>query len=694
MSGRGNPSGRVAGGSPDGPAGGGGSEEPSDPPHAQHGGYVSNGGGGRGGGAGAYNAQRAGYPYWYVGSGDESGATGGDGSMESFNLHSSYNAGGYGVVEEHGFPVDRYPAAGMSLGGVYYGDGGWYWNSGGTSAADSNTVTDGYGTDFFYENGGGSGAVDWQHPGYGADHHFFYENGGGGNGSESSTMPLQQNMYLPQQAQTGYYWPTGGNHRDVDQQVGAAYEPRHARTEDHRRDGAVDRRSRFDDAFHGNGDGRGVTTTFPSPSVRAAGGMHAPRYYYAPNGARHSRSRSHSHIDDIISNSLRSLTVADVDRRHRRRFSEFSNQRRALIDAGDQLDALSSPVRGISADQYDGMRLEDVRGRMCSVASSLPGCQFLARMVDDGGAAAARQVFEEVAGEVVRFMGHSPGHVLVETLAKFWTDEEVIRRVLGVLAAANPVQILAAARNHAGSSILQTLIGRIAGQRGHVESFTRTLAGVGETGVLSLIQDMSGSQLILKCLDRFSADQNQFITDVVVKCPHRVCLDRHGCHVFTRCIDMAGDEQTRASLVRAVCRDGLALAEHGAGNYVVQHVIEAAAPWAKDGLHRAFRGRYASLARQKASSHVVQRCLQLFSREKAEEIVWELLSCEWHCTFRDLISDPYANYVVQTAMERTEGQMHRTLLNAIGRYKDALAEDRFAKQVFQKFCTLRRSSYW
>jgi hypothetical protein len=91
-------------------------------------------------------------------------------------------------------------------------------------------------------------------------------------------------------------------------------------------------------------------------------------------------------------------------------------------------------------------------------------------------------------------------------------------------------------------------------------------------------------------------------------------------------------------------------------NYVVQHVIEhvPGAPWAKDSLHLAFRNQYVSLSRQKAGSHVVQRCLQFFSRKQAEEIVFELLTCKPQCDLGELISDPFANYVLQTAMEHAE----------------------------------------
>jgi hypothetical protein len=62
-----------------------------------------------------------------------------------------------------------------------------------------------------------------------------------------------------------------------------------------------------------------------------------------------------------------------------------------------------------------------------------------------------------------------------------------------------------------------------------------------------------------------------------------------------------------------------------------------------------------SLSTQAASSHVVQRCLDLFSPEQADEVVGELLACHhWGFTFQQLITDPYTNYVLQSAMRRRE----------------------------------------
>nr|CAB3450144.1 unnamed protein product [Digitaria exilis] len=246
---------------------------------------------------------------------------------------------------------------------------------------------------------------------------------------------------------------------------------------------------------------------------------------------------------------------------------------------GGQAHAAGASSSPVDADPYVGRRLGDVRGTMSSAARSLNGCRFLVRMVAEGGAAAARQVLEEVAGEIVRLMVDSVAHKLVEKLVEHLADDQ-ITRVLHILAA-SPGQIVT------------------------------------------------------------------FITVVVTSSFffHHVCRDRHGCNVLNSFIDKtAGDRQPWNSLIVAVCRDALALAEHGYSNYVVQQVIRSV-PEARDCLHTTFRGQYVSLSRQAASSHVVQRCLELFCSEHVDEIIRELLGCHrWGCRFPQLISDPYANY--------------------------------------------------
>jgi hypothetical protein len=409
-------------------SGGGGSEQLPDPRHASVVvRYGSNSG--SGGGARPFTGQHVGSSSsWYAGGGESSDGGSGIITGASFNLYDSY-----GTADRHGIAGDR-RASGMmmSRGSTRYG--------GGKSAADW-SLAHGYGTGYyFYENGGASGstpsplrhvdaAVYPPQPAR-TDDQF----GGGSNSvvdwrleyspgnASSSSFPLPPRVptgpYEPQHARA-YYWHAG---------VG----------------GGTANNQRFD-VFHGNGHGRDRA---PLPPPRTGGAlMHMP-HYYAPDG-RLSRERCVGQLNDLASN-FQSLTIREDHGRdslvNRRVSDGLLNHRQALPNTGGG----NHSGRLRNADPYAGMRLQDFRGCMGRVATDHRGCQFLVRMVDGGGAAAARQVLDEVAGEVVRLMGDDVGHALVEKLADFWTDEETVARVVGALAAAPPVLILAAARNHAG----------------------------------------------------------------------------------------------------------------------------------------------------------------------------------------------------------------------------------------------------
>ncbi|XP_025821933.1 putative pumilio homolog 8, chloroplastic [Panicum hallii] len=615
---------------------------------------------------------------------------GGGGAEPSHRWHghpTSYRGGGGGTasVEPFANHYDVYASYGAA--GV-----GSSWVGGGTAGAGTSGGGGSYGASYGASNGGasyggpgGSHAVDRRGGGYGMT--FSQENSCGGGGS--TPFPSTPHMDAPMYAS----FPSPFNGAG-----GISVPHQHARTGSNRHTGAGS--SAGHELYRGNDNGGG-SGTFPSP--RVGDGM-----YNAHNNGGRPCSRSplkwsREQLDDLVANSLRRLTIGDRARgeglvaRGRRRLSDClaNHGRQELpVDAGDQNNARSPGpgCRGPSnADPYAGRRLEDVRGTMSSIARNHPGCQFLVWMVAGSGAAAAQQVFEEVAGDIVRLMVHPVAHELVEKLVEYWTDEQ-ITHVLQILAA-SPDQIVAVARNHSGSKILQMLIGRMARNPGHAELFTGTLARAGEQGMISLIEHADGGSMIMKCLDTFSAYQIRFITVVVASSLflHRVCRDRHGCNVVTKCIDKAaGDEQLLNSLAAAVCMDGVALAEHGYGNFVVQHVM-VAVPEARDWLHATLRGRYVSLSTQAASSHVVQRCLDLFSPEQADEVVGELLACHhWGFTFQQLITDPYTNYVLQSAMRRREIQMHSMLLDAISAHQNLLRDDRIAREVFRELRRLYR----
>lgn len=82
-------------------------------------------------------------------------------------------------------------------------------------------------------------------------------------------------------------------------------------------------------------------------------------------------------------------------------------------------------------------------------------------------------------------------------------------------------------------------------------------------------------------------------------------------------------------------------------NYVIQFILELKIPAATANLISQFEGNYVHLSTQRFSSHVVEKCLTVFTEENQSRIVHELLSTSH---FEQLLQHPHANYVIQKAL--------------------------------------------
>ncbi|CAL5418040.1 unnamed protein product [Camellia sinensis] len=80
---------------------------------------------------------------------------------------------------------------------------------------------------------------------------------------------------------------------------------------------------------------------------------------------------------------------------------------------------------------------------------------------------------------------------------------------------------------------------------------------------------------------------------------------------------------------------------------------------------------------QKFSSHVVEKCLKHFE-ESRPRIIHELLSVPH---FEQLLQDPFANYVIQSALEVSKGTLHASLVHAV-RPHSILRTSPYCKKIF------------
>eukprot|EP00033_Pygsuia_biforma_P004011 GCRY01004393.1.p1 GENE.GCRY01004393.1~~GCRY01004393.1.p1 ORF type:complete len:306 (-),score=111.21 GCRY01004393.1:9-926(-) len=259
------------------------------------------------------------------------------------------------------------------------------------------------------------------------------------------------------------------------------------------------------------------------------------------------------------------------------------------------------------------------------------------------------------------------GNYLAQKLIENSTPEmlhDIIFRVQG--------DLVSISMNMHGTRVVQKMIEHTTtpGQRQFVVEGLRH-------AVVTLIKDLNGNHVIQRCLHKLVAPDNQFIYDAVAEHCVRVATHRHGCCVLQRCIDYGTSEQ-KSLLVSRVVATALVLVQDPFGNYVVQYVLELNVPLYTDSVVEAFVGHLDDLSVQKFSSNVIEKSLNMASAGLRKLLVKEIINSE---KLLQLLQDPFANYVVQTALTIADTDDRHSLVEKIKPHLNILRNTPYGKRI-------------
>ncbi|KAI3789023.1 hypothetical protein L2E82_01807 [Cichorium intybus] len=305
------------------------------------------------------------------------------------------------------------------------------------------------------------------------------------------------------------------------------------------------------------------------------------------------------------------------------------------------------------------------------MAKDQHGCRLLQKIFDDGNSQHVQIVFDEIIGHVVELMINPFGNYLMQKLLEVCNEEQRMQILMAITR--EPRELVQISLNTHGTRVVQKLIETLK-TRQQVKLVVSAL----EPGFLALIKDLNGNHVIQRCLQCLNNEDNKFIFEAAAKFCVEIATHQHGCCVLQRCINHSTGEH-REKLVSEISANGLLLAQDAFGNYVVQYILELQIPSAVSKLISQFEGNYVHLATQKFSSHVVEKCLAVLDGQIRSTIIRELISATH---FEQVLQDPHANYVVQTALRVTEGPLHNLLVNAIESHKAISRNSPYSKRIF------------
>ncbi|XP_057803987.1 putative pumilio homolog 7, chloroplastic [Salvia miltiorrhiza] len=315
--------------------------------------------------------------------------------------------------------------------------------------------------------------------------------------------------------------------------------------------------------------------------------------------------------------------------------------------------------------------LAEAQGYIHDIAKDQHGCRFLQKIFEEGTSQDVQIIFNEIIDHVVELMINPFGNYLMQKLLEVCNEEQKTHILLRVTE--EPEELVRISLNTHGTRVVQKLIETL-----KTRQQKSLVISALEPGFLALIKDLNGNHVVQRCLQCFTTEDSKFIFVAAAKYCVDIAMHQHGCCVLQRCISHSTGE-FRENLVAEISANGLLLAQDAFGNYVVQFILELKIPSATSKLTRQFEGNYVNLSRQKFSSHVIEKCLVVCNNETRSKIIHELLSATY---FEQLLQDPHANYVVQTALRVTEGSLHSSLVNAIESYKMISRNSPYSKRIF------------
>jgi len=173
--------------------------------------------------------------------------------------------------------------------------------------------------------------------------------------------------------------------------------------------------------------------------------------------------------------------------------------------------------------------------------------------------------------------------------------------------------------------------------------------------------DSHGNHVIQRILLKLPQQHSHFVFEAVAASVGDVARHRHGCCVIQRCLDSPPSD-ARSRLVDRIVEKALELMQDAYGNYVVQYVLDVCGDKDVHVVCDSVVSRVNSLAIQKFSSNVVEKCLERCTDKVREQYLDELSDPD---RIRELMMDPFGNYVIQRALSVATHAQATRLVDAI-----------------------------
>lgn len=204
---------------------------------------------------------------------------------------------------------------------------------------------------------------------------------------------------------------------------------------------------------------------------------------------------------------------------------------------------------------------------------------------------------------------------------------------------------------------------------------------------VELMMDPFGNYLCQKLFEHCNPTQRLELIRQSAARLAEVCLNPHGTRVIQRMVELSSDPEHTALIAQAIAPQCLVLMCDVNGNHVIQRCLQKMDPSHQQFIYQTAFAHCQQIAKHRHGCCVLQRCLDHANAEQRAQLCVLVLS-----RARELMQDPFGNYVVQYVLEMKEPQYVHTIIQHIRGHLWQLSMQKFSSNVVEKVFTLADES--
>jgi len=352
---------------------------------------------------------------------------------------------------------------------------------------------------------------------------------------------------------------------------------------------------------------------------------------------------------------------------------------RAMPEVNDP-GIVSSSSESITSLYHSPQRphLSILLGHVRRLSKDQVGCRLLQQSLDEDGPQAATAILREGLPFLAETMTDPFGNYLFQKILEKVSSEERLELITTV----SPRLVNAALNLHGTRSVQKVVELSVMDHKSSTYPAAEVVTHALSPSAARLCIDSHGNHVIQRILQKFPLQYSKFIFDAVAQSVGDVARHRHGCCVIQRCLD-SSTSPARSNLVKRIVDKALDLMQDAYGNYVVQYVLDVCNDEEASAVCESVIGRVGLLAIQKFSSNVMEKCL-----ERSNDYVKELYLREISCTdkIRELMADPFGNYVVQRALAVSTHAQAIRLVESMRPHLQGMRNTAGGRRIIAKIC--------